>query len=132
MTALVARRVTFGMKGGPDGSKYGNKITERHGIKFHSKKEADRYDQLLLLEKHGRVRNIRRQVRYDFRINGVLIGWYVADYVYEELPVLKLPQGELHGAWREVVEDVKGFPSKTWPMKKKLMKALYGIDVRVT
>jgi hypothetical protein len=117
------RRISFGMKPPAGRSKFGNTLTLRHGIKFHSKKEANRYDQLLLLEKNGEVRNIRRQVRYDFRINGVLIGWYVTDFVYEE---------RTKAVWGEVVEDVKGYPGPTWPMKRKLMKAIHNITVRVT
>lgn len=130
--SAISRRVSFGMNGSADRSKYGNKKTLRHGITFHSKKEADRYDQLLLLERHGSVRKIRLQVRYDFRINGVLIAWYLADFVYEERKVVKPSDGRpAQEVWSEVVEDVKGFPAKTWPMKKKLMRALYGIDVRI-
>jgi hypothetical protein len=53
--SAVVRRVSFGMKPLAGRSKFGNKLTLRHGIKFHSKKEADRYDQLLLLEKNGEV-----------------------------------------------------------------------------
>lgn len=121
--SAIARRVV--LMGNPvaDRSKYGNKKTTRHGITFASKKEAEQYDKLLFLEKHGRVRNIRLQVRYDFRVNGILIAYYLADFVYEELG---------KDGWVEVVHDTKGFPAKTWPMKKKLLKAIHGIDVRVT
>lgn len=121
--SAVIRKVSFGMKGSPDRSKYGNKKTVRYGMEFDSKKEADRYDVLLLLQRAGDVRNIRHHVRYDFRVNGILIAWYEADFVYEECR---------KGVWSEIVEDVKGFPAKTWPMKKKLLKAIHGIDVRVT
>lgn len=119
-----ARSVRFGMmRGTPSVGKFGNQKTHRRGMCFDSIKEADRYDQLLLLEKNGEVRNIRRQFVYDLRVNGILIGTYKADFVYDELR---------KGEWVEVTEDVKGYPNDRWPMKKKLMKACHGIDVRVT
>lgn len=101
--------------------KFGNKKTIRNGLIFDSKREAARYDQLLLLERAGRIRNLRRQVKYELRVNGVLIATYRADFVYEELE---------RDAWTEVVEDSKGYPNDRWPMKKKLMRACHGIVVR--
>jgi hypothetical protein len=53
----------------------------------------------------------------------VLIAWYLTDFVYEE---------RTKTVWAEVVEDVKGYPGPTWPMKRKLMKAIHNITVRVT
>lgn len=132
---MMSRTISFGMRGSPDRSKYGNKKTVRHGMEFDSKKEADRYDVLLLLQRAGDVRNIRHHVRYDFRVNGILIAWYEADFVYEERARFPMNGGAaatVDGVWCEIVEDVKGFPAKTWPMKKKLLKAIHGIDVRVT
>lgn len=90
-------------------------------MSFDSKKEANRYDQLKLLQHAGRVRNLQRQVKYELRVNGVLICTYRADFVYEELE---------HSEWMPVVEDSKGYPNDRWPMKKKLMKACHGIAVR--
>jgi hypothetical protein len=101
--------------------KYGNQKTIRNGQVFDSKREANRYDALKLLEANGEVRNIHRQVKYVMIVNGVRITTYKADFVYEELR---------KGAWIEVVEDSKGYPNDRWPMKKKLMKACHGITVR--
>lgn len=103
--------------------KFGNIKTTRNGHVYHSKREADRHDQLLLLERAGRIRGLRRQVKYRLEVNGTLIATYAADYVYDELQ---------SGAWVPVVEDVKGFPNDRWPMKKKLMKACHGITIRET
>lgn len=106
-------------------SKYRSKRTEVDGIKFHSKKEADRYVQLKLLEKAGRISNLRLQERIPIRIwplriaqdaEPVLVAHYVADFVYAR-------------DGRTVTEDVKGFKTETYKLKKKIVEALYGITV---
>jgi len=102
-------------------SKFGNTKTIRNGMVFDSKREANRFEQLMLLARAGRVRNLRRQVKYDLRVNGILIATYKADFVYEELE---------RDVWSEVVEDSKGYPNDRWPMKKKLMRACHGITIR--
>jgi hypothetical protein len=99
--------------------KFGNKPTVVDGIKFHSKREAKRYDALRLMERCHAISDLRRQVKYRLEVNGVLIATYTADFVYKQL-------GE------EVVEDVKGYPNDRWPMKKKLMKAIHGIEILET
>ncbi len=103
-------------------SKYKNVITEVDGIKFHSKKEAARWSVLFLLEKAGKIRNLERQVAFKLEVNGVPICKYIADAVY-------LEDGE------KVVEDVKSEITKkerTYVIKKKLMKAIFSIEIRET
>lgn len=107
---------------GRPGGKHGNVRVEVDGIKFASKREAKRYQALKLLERGGRVRNLRLQVTYRLEVNGVLICRYRADFVYEELV-----EG---GRWAEVVDDSKGYPNEVYPLKKKLMLACYGIAIR--
>ena len=46
-------------------SKLGNSPTERDGIKFQSKREAERYDELVLLRVCGRVVMFIRQPLFD-------------------------------------------------------------------
>ena len=105
-------------------SKYKNVKTEVDGIVFHSKAEARRYQELRLLEKAGQVRNITRQVRYPFRLNGILITTYVSDFNYEELSAID--------EWVPVVEDCKGYRTPMFIIKAKLMVALCGIVIRET
>jgi len=99
-------------------SKYRNKKVEYDGYKFDSIREKNRYMDLRLLEKAKEIRDIRLQVKYDLDVNGVRITTYKADFVYWDL-INK----------REVVEDSKGYPNDRYPMKKKLMKAIHGIDI---
>lgn len=109
--------------GRPRGPKYRNQKSEADGITFDSKKERDRYLQLKLRERASEVRNIQLQVEYRLEVLGVLICKYRADFTYEEL---QSPN------WVAVVEDVKGFKTPTYKLKKKLMKACHGIVIRET
>lgn len=100
--------------------KYHNQRCYVDGEKFDSQKEAERYFSLKLLEKAGQIRNLRRQVKYEIAINGVKICSYIADCVYDDLRT-----------GLTIVEDVKSLPTMTkdYRLKKKLMKAVHGIDI---
>ncbi len=97
-------------------NKYGAIKTVVDGFKFDSKKEAARYSQLKLLVKAGVVTKLELQPRYDLIINTVKCGFYKADFRYFE-----------NG--KEVVEDVKGMKTPVYNLKKKLIKAIYGIEI---
>lgn len=102
-------------------NKYRAVKTVVDGITFHSKKEALRYQDLKLLEKAGEINKLKLQPRYDFKINDVNIGFYKGDFLYLD---------NRTGAW--ITEDCKGFKTPTYKLKKKLVKALYGIDIYET
>lgn len=104
-------------------NKFNAKRTTVDGIEFHSKREAARYKALKLLEASGRIRGLKRQIRYEFLVNGVKVGTYKSDFEYEEY------EG---GDWVPVVEDSKGYRPKEWPRTRKLMLACHGIEVRET
>jgi len=89
------------------------------GIVFHSRGEMLRWQELRLLEKAGVLRRLERQVPFQLWVNGQLIGEYVADFVYSE-------------AGGRIVEDAKGFRTEVYRLKKKLMAACYGIEIRET
>lgn len=48
-------------------NKYGAIATERDGIRFDSRKEAQRYAALCQLERAGIITNLRRQVAYELQ-----------------------------------------------------------------
>ena len=105
-------------------TKYRNKKVEVDGMTFDSKKEARRYKELLLLEKAGAIQDLQTQVKYVLipsqRIEGKVVERecaYKADFVYIE-------NGET------VVEDTKGFKTKDYIIKRKLMLKEYGIRIR--
>lgn len=101
--------------------KYRNRRVEVDGILFDSIKEAKRWKELRLLEDAEEIFLLRRQVPYRIEINGVLICKYIADFVY------------LSG--QDVVcEDVKSSFTAKLPIfriKKKLMKAVHGIEISI-
>jgi hypothetical protein len=101
-------------------SKFKNKRTEVDGVKFDSKKEAARWQQLKLMEDAGLVKDLKRQVRFALEVKEQLIGYYVADFTYLD-------------ASGFVVEDVKSDFTRKNPvyiLKKKLMKAIHDIEIR--
>lgn len=89
------------------------------GIKFDSKAEARRYSVLKILEKAGEISSLELQPKYDLVINGTKVGFYKADFRY-------VRDGEL------IVEDVKGMKTPIYNLKKKMIKAIYGIDILET
>ena len=107
-------------------TKYNSKKTIVDGQKFDSKKEANRYQELVLMEKAGVIKNLSRQVKFVLipsqrdEATGKVIERecsYKADFVYEE-------------DGKTVVEDVKGFRTKEYIIKRKLMLYQYGIRIR--
>ena len=100
--------------------KYKNKKTEIDGIMFDSKKEGSRYLDLKLLENLGEISELELQPKYDFIVNDVKICSYRADFRYREKD------------GTQVVEDVKGFKTSMYKLKKRLMLAFYGIKIRET
>lgn len=119
-------------------SKYHSKKTVVDGIEFHSKKEANRWKELLLLERAGVISDLRRQVLFELipayyeeyeryspktgkRLQngrkcverGVM---YVADFVY-------MKDG------KNVVEDTKGVRTTDYIIKRKLMRHIHGVSI---
>jgi hypothetical protein len=103
----------FGKRSG----KYGSRRVEVDGITFASKKEARRYGELKLLVSAGAISDLRLQQSIRCEVNGVLVCRYVADFVY-------LRDG------KEVVEDAKGFKTDVYKLKKRLVAACTGIEIR--
>ena len=109
-------------------SKYHAEKTSLDGSTFDSRKEAQRFAELSLLEKAGEIYDLECQVEYElippqkYRSEGrwkALRGVkYIADFRYTT------KDGET------VVEDVKGFKTDAYKIKRKLMLERYGILVR--
>lgn len=123
-------------------SKYSSRKVEVDGIVFDSKKEAQRYSQLKALEASGAISDLQRQKKYiliptqraltneiyergphkgSFKKGKILENEcaYLADFVY-----IDNEKGEL------VVEDTKGFKTRDYIIKRKLMLYTYGIRIR--
>ena len=104
--------------------KYHNKKVTINGETFDSKKEAARWQELLLLQRAGKISHLNRQVTYELIPSQFIDGKcaersvkYVADFVYKE-------KGNL------VVEDTKGMKTPEYIIKRKLMLSVYGIRIK--
>lgn len=104
-------------------NKYKNKKVVYNGIKFDSKKEMDYYIKLKMLEKAGKIKDLRLQVPFivleTFRLNDKTYKKtkYIADFVYSD------EEGKYH------VVDTKGVRTDVYKLKKKLMAWKYGIEI---
>ena len=107
-------------------SNYGSKKTIVDNIKFDSKWEAERYGQLKAMERAMFIRDLELQVPYDIVVNDVKICRYVADFRYKKESNHTITNDEYYV---EVVEDAKGFETPEFKLKKKLMKAVFNIDI---
>ena len=100
--------------------KYGAVKTVLYGITFDSRREAERYAELLILEKAGRIKDLVLQPSFELQpgfINAkgkkVRPVIYKADFAYTE--------GDTH-----VVEDVKGMETDVFKLKRKMFDYKYG------
>lgn len=100
--------------------KYGNVKEVVDGIKFDSGAEARRYGQLKLMEAAGVISGLFAhgpECVFLLHVNGVKVGEYRADFVYQE-------------AGERVVLDVKGVRTAVYRLKKRMVAAEYGIDIK--
>lgn len=96
--------------------KFHNIKTVIDGITFASKKEAKRYGELKLMVKAGAFQELVLQPEFPIIINGIKICKYVGDFSYYE-----------NGKY--ILEDVKGFKTSVYRLKKKLMLAVHNIKI---
>lgn len=118
-------------------NKYGNKKAKAKGKVFDSTTERRRYYTLSMLEKAGEISDLRMQVPFElipaiYETQEVQLKTktkqvqklvqrathYVADFVYKD------------AEGNEVVEDVKGFRTAEYLLKKKMMRAFLGITIQ--
>ena len=110
-------------------SKYHSRKLETPDGTFDSRREYERWCELKLLERAGKITGLRRQVKFELvptqrapGKKGKVIEFpvnYIADFVYDE-----------NG--RTVVEDSKGFRTDDYIIKRKLMLWVHGIRIKET
>lgn len=116
------------------GGKYKNIPTTRTSpegreLRFASKKEAARYDELLRMQDAGEIRNLKLQPEFTLQeafitVEGVRVKAikYRADFSYEYTSEHSL-----------IVEDVKGgnaTKTRVYEIKKKMLLERFGIEVK--
>lgn len=85
------------------------------GITFDSKAEANRYLELKLLARGGKIKDLKTQPKFvlvkGFKYNGEAIRQmsYYADFIYKDLET-----------GNTIIEDVKGYRERTYINKRKV------------
>lgn len=128
-------------------NKYKNtKVTDAFG-EHASKREYNRFCELRLLEQAGEIRDLERQVRFTLipsqyeddgiHTYGINAGRkkrgkclerplvYVADFVYWQKA-----EGADGDEWEYIVEDAKGYRTRDYVIKRKLMLWLHKIRIK--
>lgn len=118
-------------------NKYHSKKVEFEGEVFDSRKEYKRWLELSLFEKAGVISDLKRQVKYVLipaqrepdtvgARGGIKKGKviekecaYIADFVYKDLTLNET-----------VVEDTKGYRTKDYVIKRKLMLYVHKIRIK--
>lgn len=119
-------------------SKYHSRKVTVDGDTYDSVKEYRRFKELSLLERAGAIQNLKRQVKYvlipaqreftseidkkgNFKKGKLLEREcaYIADFVYLDM-----------STGRMTVEDTKGFKTKDYIIKRKLMLWVHGIRIK--
>lgn len=102
-------------------NKYHNKKVIVNGIKFDSKKESKRYQQLKILEKANLISELELQKIFELQpkytnANGEHIRaiTYKADFYYYDNQKQKY-----------IIEDTKGVKTEVYKIKKKLLEYKY-------
>ena len=100
-------------------TKYRAVATRVDGIKFDSTKEARCWQDMCLQQQAGQITELRRQIPFAMVVNGHHVCEYWADFVFKR-------EG------KTVVMDAKGFRTEIFKLKRKLMLACHGIEIRET
>ena len=107
-------------------SKYKSIKMSVDGVEFDSKKEAERYIELCEMMNAGLIDQLECQVRFELipkmrDADGKCVRpcTYLADFVYRD-----------NETGATIVEDVKGYKTPEYRIKKKLMLQVHGITVR--
>lgn len=88
------------------------------GMTWQSVAEYKRYLVLREMQNRGEIQYLERQVPYELypKRKGFRVIKYVADFLY-------FKNGSV------VVEDVKGFKTDVYLLKKRMMLEIYGIEI---
>lgn len=101
-------------------TKYQNKKTFLDGITFDSKKEAARYLELKILERAGKIKRLELQPEFILQPAFTKGGKRYRKIIYKsDFSYFDVEKGVY------IVEDVKGFKTDVYNLKKKLFEYKY-------
>lgn len=108
-------------------NKYNAQKTVVEGKVFASRKEAERYKTLRILERTGQIKELKTQVPFElqpaFTYKGKRVRAikYVADFTYYA--------PDRNGNRVYVVEDTKGCKTKDYELKRKMFLFTQGFEI---
>lgn len=108
-------------------SKYRNRKKEVDGITFDSEKEAKMYATYKLLKRSGEIKSFERQVKMPITINNKHIANYFLDFKVE------YSDGRIEyiDVKAKDKETQKWITTDVFQLKKKLVQAIYGIEIKL-
>ena len=124
LTEKQAKALASGTKSKPRQSKYRNVKTKHEGITFDSKKECERYKVLKQWQQKGLIKNLVLQPKFLIAESVHLddrkqrARYYIADFMYQDQD------------GKQIVEDVKGMRTDIYKLKRHLVKAIHGIEIK--
>lgn len=98
-------------------NKYNSKKILYENILFASKLESQRYFFLQLAKKQNAIKDFELQVPLQITINDKKICKYICDFVI------------ITNSDKKLYEDVKGFKTPVYRLKKKLVEANFNIKI---
>lgn len=101
----------------PKQNKYRNKKVHTDDGTFDSKKEYNRWLVLKDMQERKEIFSLYRQKPFEVEINGKHICIYKSDFDYWQ-------NGQ------HIIEDVKGFKTQMYKLKKKLVEAIHGVSIQ--
>lgn len=110
---------------GEQKNKMSNKKITAGGITYDSLKEYRRHQELILLEKAGKIKDLEIQVKFELTParpdKKIRASHYIADFVYFDV-----------AKDEKIVEDTKGHRTQKFILKKKMMLERHGILILET
>jgi hypothetical protein len=101
-------------------SKYNSSPVETDGIKFDSRSEARRHNELLLMLRAGEIDALFTHPRFNLQPDFVYNGKHYLGIIYEaDFQYMDMKDGKI------VVEEVKGFKTKDYMLKRKMFMYQY-------
>ena len=99
-------------------NKYNAKKVQLDGYTFDSKKEANRYLQLCMMQRSGYISDLRVHPELEIKINRKVVCAVQLDFCYKSMST-----GEV------IWEDVKGKDNQLSKLKRSLVEAEHSIKV---
>lgn len=102
-------------------NKFNAQRTTVDGITFASKREAEVYRDLKILERAGKISALELQRKFNLIVNDEIIGTAKIDFAFID--------HDQDGRFRAI--DVKGVVTREFRRVQKHIKAAYGIEVEI-